>query len=71
MSSAFTRHPRACLLHALCLAASLLVAARLQLSPYAAVPLLLLAGLWPWLGPGAPLRVPPPRRARRPAVSPS
>ncbi|WP_439887061.1 methyl-accepting chemotaxis protein [Pseudomonas sp. MBLB4123] len=50
MSNAAIRQSRACLLHALGLIASLWLAERLQLAPYAAVPLLLGAALWPWLG---------------------
>ncbi|WP_439860221.1 methyl-accepting chemotaxis protein [Pseudomonas sp. MBLB4136] len=50
MNPAAIRQPRACLLHALGLVASLLLVQQLQLSSYLAIPVLLLLGLWPWLG---------------------
>jgi methyl-accepting chemotaxis protein len=51
MSTAVIRQPKACLLHALALAALLLTYQQLQLSPYVAMPAVLLLALWPWLGP--------------------
>ena len=51
MSTAVIRQPKACLLHALALAALLLTYQQLQLSPYVAMPAVLMLALWPWLGP--------------------
>ncbi|SDI20617.1 methyl-accepting chemotaxis protein [Pseudomonas benzenivorans] len=51
MSSALIRSPKACLLHALGLAALLVVYQQVPLPLYVSLPSLLLLALWPWLGP--------------------
>ena len=51
MSPVFRLHPKLCLLHTLTLLGMLLVHAWLELPFQLLLPLLLLAGLWPWLAP--------------------
>ncbi|PAU66446.1 chemotaxis protein [Pseudomonas sp. PIC25] len=51
MRPAFIGHPVACLIHALGLAALMLVYQRMQLPLYVSIPSFLLLALWPWLGP--------------------
>ena len=51
MSPVFRLHPKLCLLHTLTLLGILLVHAWLELPFQLLLPLLLLAGLWPWLAP--------------------
>ena len=51
MSSALIRSPKACLLHALGLAALLVAYQQVPLPLYVSLPSLLLLALWPWLGP--------------------
>ncbi|MGP0174090.1 methyl-accepting chemotaxis protein [Pseudomonas sp. NCHU5208] len=51
MQAAFVRSPVACLLHALGLAALMLLYLRMQLPAYVSIPSLMILALWPWLGP--------------------
>lgn len=51
MQAAFIRSPVACFLHAVGLAALMLVYQQVQLPAYISVPSFLLLALWPWLGP--------------------
>lgn len=51
MRSAFIRYPLACLLHALGLAALMVVYQQVVMPWYVSIPSFLLLALWPWLGP--------------------